>query len=40
MQNAERRMKNQEERISFFLLNSAFCILHSEFDSPGRERSR
>ncbi len=27
--NAERRMKNQERVVVFFILNSAFCVLHS-----------
>ena len=28
MQNAERRMQNAETRCTFFILNSAFCVLH------------
>src|SRR2546422_6724135 len=33
MQNAERRMKNQTP--FFFILNSAFCVLHSLFLTAG-----
>src|SRR6266581_7839053 len=31
MQNAERRMQNEERGIAFSILRSAFCVLHSGF---------